>query len=29
MSIYVLWHNETILARVEERGRRSPFAGKC
>ena len=29
MSIYVLWHNETILARAEERRRSSPFAGLC
>lgn len=29
MAIYVLWHNETILARQTGRKRHSPFAGLC
>lgn len=29
MAIFVLWHNETILSRMERRPRKSPFKGLC
>lgn len=29
MKIYTLWHNETIMAKLEQRPERSPFKGLC